>query len=128
MGLLWKHERDVTAKMMPSSESEVMARQRTLKCAQRLKANPVLKAKVEDRVQEFLDKGQAEVVKDPSVCQDIVWYMPPVIVEHEGKDKPRYCHDAKAECNGISLNKMLIPGSACKITVFNALQNARRYD
>merc|ERR1712240_939168 len=35
VGLLWKHERDVTAKMMPSSESEVMARQRTLKCFHR---------------------------------------------------------------------------------------------
>ena len=83
---MWKHERDVTAKMMPSSESEVMVRQRTLKSAQRLKPNPVLEEKVEDRVQEFLDKGQAEVVEDLSVCQDIVWYMPPVIVEHEGKD------------------------------------------
>ena len=54
--------------------------------------------------------------------------MPPVIVEHEGKEKPRYCHDAKAECRGISLNNMLIPGNACEISVFNALQNARRFD
>ena len=51
-----------------------------------------------------------------------------VIVEHEGKDKPRYCHDAKAECRGVSLNNMLIPGNACEISVFNALQNARRFD
>ena len=94
VGLLWKHEHDETARMMPTSESEVMAHQRTLKSAQHLKANSVLKKKVEDKVQELLDKGQAEVIEDPSVCQDIVWHMPPVIDEQEGKDKLRYCHDA----------------------------------
>ena len=35
---------------------------------------------------------------------------------------------AKAECRGVSLNNMLIPGNACEISVFNALQNAWRFD
>ena len=56
--LLWKYDREMTAKMMPTYDSKVMARQRTLKSVQRLKGNQVLKKKVEDTVQEFLDKAR----------------------------------------------------------------------
>ena len=79
-------------------------------------------------MEEFLEKDLAEVVDDPSVSQPICWYMPPVIVEHESKDKPRYCHDARAESKGVSLNSMLLTGNTADLTVFGALQNARRFD
>merc|ERR1739842_265483 len=72
--------------------------------------------------------GAAEVVPNPAIRSEVIWYLPSVVKEEPHKDKPRFCLDARAESHGVSLNSMLLTGDCDTVTVFNALQNARRFD
>ena len=127
-GLLLKHDRAKTAEILPTAESEKTARVRTFKLAKKLSARPELKAVVEAQIQDLLEKGFAEKVTDMTVSSDLTWYLPSLVVEHERKDKPRFCLDGKAESAGVSLNSVLLPGEGAMTTVFAAIQNARRFE
>ena len=77
---------------------------------------------------KLIEDGTAEGVPNPGIRSDITWYLPSVVKEEPHKDKPRFCLDARAETHGVSLNSLLMSGDGTMVTVFNALQNARRFD
>ena len=127
-GLLWKYDRAKVAAILPSAASETTAKTRTLRLAKRLAKTPHLKQQVEKIVQDFVDKGLAEPISNPTPPGDIIWYLPPVVVEEPHKDKPRYCLDCRAPSRGVSLNSVLLTGDGAVSSIYSAIQNARRFE
>lgn len=63
-------------------------------------------------MQKIFDLGHAEVVPAENLKSDEpCWYLPHFGIYHPKKpDKIWVVFDSPAECNGISLNKLLLPG------------------
>ena len=99
---------------MPTSASEIMAKQRTLKMKAWLSKELEQMKRVEAQMKNLLDRGFAldmssEEEKQSSEVQ--VWYRPCLSVTHDQKPgKIRLCHDCRAEANGVSLNFMVSSG------------------
>ena len=63
---------------------------------------------------------------NPEISSGPVWYLPGVLSQRKGKY--RFCLDGAALSNGVSLNSLLLTGEGSVITIFNAIQNSRRFD
>ena len=87
IGLPWRHDRAKLAQIMPSEDSEVTARTRTLKTEKRLAMRPEFKAIVEQQLKDLQADGISEVIPSKELLphfsteQRLIWYLPPVINE-----------------------------------------------
>ena len=77
-----------------------------------LDKKPSMNIQYFDFMQKIFDLGHAEVVPAENLKFDEpCWYLPHLGIYHPKKtDKIRVVFDLAAECDGISLNKLLLPG------------------
>ena len=95
---------------LPSSRDYAM---KSLKSTCRtLDKKPSMKVQYFGFMQKIFDLGNAEVVPAENVKSDEpCWYLPHFGIYHPKKpDKIRVVFDSAAECDGISLNKLLLSG------------------
>ena len=57
-----------------------------------------------------INAGNVEQLQSEKRVIGSDWYLPPFVVTHKRKGTPRLVFDAAAECDGISLNKLLLQG------------------
>ena len=57
-----------------------------------------------------LKAGHVEQLKVESQQPGFQWYIPLFVVKHKRKGSYRLVYDAAAECEGVSLNKLLLQG------------------
>ena len=90
----------------------VIAMKRLKSTFRTLEKKPTMKVQYFDFMQKMFDLGHAEVVPTENLMADEpCWYLPHFGIYHPKKtDKIRVVFDSAAECNRISLNKLLLPG------------------
>ena len=114
-GLPWRYPRELIAEILPTEESDRQARRRTEKMGHRLRQDPEKFAMVRTQIENFKNKGYAEIVpiKELEQSPEVpVLTLPPVLATHPHKPgKIRFCHDCRAPFNGISLNSLLHTGA-----------------
>ncbi|XP_078367158.1 uncharacterized protein LOC144651138 [Oculina patagonica] len=97
-------------KDLPTSRGNAMKR---LKSTRRtLERKPTMKAQYFAFMQKIFDHDHAELVPAESLnSSKPCWYLPHFGIYHPKKpDKIRVVFDSAAECNGISLNSLLLSG------------------
>ncbi|KAK3739372.1 hypothetical protein QZH41_004769 [Actinostola sp. cb2023] len=95
---------------LPSSQKNAMKR---LKSTRRsLDKKPTMKDQYFSFMKKIFEHGHAELVPEKNLKSNKpCWYLPHFGVYHPKKpDKIRVVFDSAAECNGISLNKLLLSG------------------
>ena len=104
--LPFRHE----VRELPSSRYYAMKRLKST--CRTLDKKPSMKVQYFSFMQKIFDLDHAEVVPAENVKSDKpCWYLPHFGIYHPKKpDKIRVVFDSAAECNGISLNKLLLPG------------------
>ena len=95
---------------LPSSHDYAMKRLKST--GRTLDKKPSMKVQYFDFMQKIFDLGHAEVFPAGSLKSDEpCWYLPHFGIYHPKKpDKIWVVFDSAAECNGISLNKLFLPG------------------
>lgn len=123
IGLFWKHDNV----QLPTSYN--MAHRRLMQFEQKLMKQPELKQFVNDRLKLLTDAGHVRKAtpRDLSTKWSRVWYVPPLVVIHPSKGKPRLVFDAAAEVNGVSLNTVQIAGPNLLIPLAGPLFRIRQY-
>lgn len=109
IGLLWKYQ------FISLPNSFEMAKGRLEHLQHKLKKQPKLSDIVDHLMNEYIQKGYAEVISDEELFQqkekNKCWYLPMFIVQNPNKpDKIRLVWDAAAKIRNISLNSMLLKG------------------
>ncbi|KAK3750317.1 hypothetical protein QZH41_010820, partial [Actinostola sp. cb2023] len=92
--------------------SRELAVRRLKSTIRNLERKPEMKKHYFTFMQSFLDHGHAEVVPlDEVATTKPCWYLPHFGVHHPQKpNKVCVVYDAAAECCGVSLNSLLLPG------------------
>ena len=77
-----------------------------------LDKNPVMKEQYFTVTQKIFDHNHAEIVPQENLRPEkLCWYLPHFGLYHpKKKNKIHVVFDAAAESNGVSLNKLLLPG------------------
>ncbi|XP_075990336.1 uncharacterized protein LOC142985987 [Anticarsia gemmatalis] len=101
--LLWKNEN----RTIPNNFDNAF--KRLVNLEKKLDREPKLKTQYEERIQNHLNSGYAEIVTTP-VAPGKTWYLPHFAVCNPAKPKIRLVHDAAARSHGTSLNDMLLSG------------------
>ncbi|XP_055626587.1 uncharacterized protein LOC129768750 isoform X1 [Toxorhynchites rutilus septentrionalis] len=107
-GLLWKSDNFE----FPCSYR--MAERRLVCLEKKFAKNPVLKSKVIDQIEGYLEHGYAHIATEDELQNSDprrVWYLPLGIIQnHRKPEKFRIVWDAAARVGDISLNSMLFVG------------------
>ncbi|XP_075990118.1 uncharacterized protein LOC142985756 [Anticarsia gemmatalis] len=101
--LLWKNENSI----IPNNFDNAF--KRLVNLEKKLDREPKLKTQYEERIQNLLSSGYAEIVTTPA-APGKTWYLPHFAVCNPAKPKIRLVHDAAARSHGTSLNDMLLSG------------------
>ncbi|XP_055622973.1 uncharacterized protein LOC129766466 [Toxorhynchites rutilus septentrionalis] len=123
-GLLWKVDRPVFPESLP------MAMKRLVGLERRLTRDPALRAKVEEQIKSYEEKGYAHRVSKEEIehtDSKRVWYLPLGVVTSPKKpEKVRFIWDAAAKVNGVSFNDMLLKGPDLLTSLFAVLLRFRQ--
>jgi len=111
---------------LPSSRDYAMKRLKST--CRTLEKKPSMKVQYFDFMQKIFDLSHVEVVATENLKSDEpCWYLPHFGIYHPKKpDKIRVVFDTPAECNRISLNKLLLPGPDLTNSLLGVFQDPCR--
>ncbi|XP_053686701.1 uncharacterized protein LOC128736247 [Sabethes cyaneus] len=124
IGLLWRYDKLCFPNSYP------MALRRLQALEKRLSKDPVLDAKVREKIMEYEAKGYAHRItpeEQSSTDPSKVWYLPLGVVQNPKKpNKLRLIWDAKARVGGTSFNDMLLKGPDLLVSLMEVLLRFRQ--
>lgn len=109
---------------LPSNREQALKRLYSLK--KTLEKKPKMKEHYTQFMQKMLDKNQAELAP-PMPADKEHWYLPTFGIYHPQKpDQIRVVFDSSAECEGISLNQVLLSGPDLNNSLVGVLLRFRK--
>lgn len=113
-------------KELPTSHGNAMKRLKSTR--QTLDRKPTMKAQYFAFMQKIFNHDHAELVPAESLnSSKLCWYLPHFGIYHPKKpDKIRVVFDSAAECDGISLNRLLLSGPDLRNRLLGVLLRFRQ--
>lgn len=105
IGLLWKDDNP----NLPDNKEQAFERLKAME--RKMDRDENFKKRYCEKINDYLEKGYAEKVKNPQDSPGRTWYLPHFGVINPNKPgKLRFVFDAAAKSRGVSLNNVLLKG------------------